>query len=962
MSTPQKPRGRKRPGKNTFTTKSGNTIKLHRSLTERFKARRDDKARRRAAYLSTLPKNRFHRMLYRLHPRQLAKYWFSRDGAIMALKITGIGIVVCFMLVVGLFAYFRKDLPNINDISGSTLPGSTNYYDRTGKILLYQDYEDFKRVQVAGDQISVNMKNATVAIEDKDFYKHGAFDVRAIIRAGFNDAFNKRAGRQGGSTITQQLVKLNQDWTADQSYTRKVKELILSVEMEREYSKQDILNGYLNAAPYGPVQYGAQTAAQEYFGVDAKDLTIPQAAMLAAIPKSPNDYSPYGPSFSPADLTAREHYIIDQMAAQHMITKQAATDAKNVNILAQVKPPQQSKYANIKAPYFVLAARQQLIASFGSKTVKRGGWNVITTVDMNLQGLAEKAVNDAQPTIKAQRGKETAFVAEDNATGQVVALVGGTDFNNVDHGKINYATDANISPGSTFKPYDYSTFIENNNAGAGSVLYDSKGALPGYPCGKDEPITATNSCLRDYDWQKIGFPGPITLRYALGGSRNVPAIKAMLSAVPNDSDASYRTNSINKTISTAKALMGNSDGYRCYSTEDIFSAKKSDETQCFASSAIGDGAYLYLDDHANGIASLARLGVEIPKTYILKITDSSNKVLNQFEQPAGKQVIRPDTAYIVDDMASDPKASYLPGTCTATSCTPLRNFGYKFHRFNGWHFAVKTGTTNDGYDGLMASWSTKYTAVTWVGVDNRTPANRMTGNMETMTEPIVRAWMEGAHKDLPGDTWKQPAGVKTLPAFVINKRVSLNGESVPSPSTDLFPSWYQPPKGGSNSSDQTIDIVSNKTATACTPDLAKKTQGGGNDNIFSVDIFVGGANSSTSGSNTAATDDVHNCNDNKPTVTLNVPATCQSQVDCIFTATYTKGTHDISSDHYPGTVNLLINGQKVDSKAVSDSFGTVSFAYNPTAAGTATVEAQVIDSVLYSSTADANVVFAPATH
>lgn len=194
MSTPQNSRPRKRPGKNSFTTKSGNTIKLHRSLTERFKARRDAKARRRAAYLATLPKGRMKRLLYRMHPRQLARYWFSRDGAIMALKIVGIGIVVCFMLIVGLFAYFRKDLPNIKDISGSSLPGSTNYYDRTGTVLLYQDYEDYKRVQVEGDKIGENMKEATIAIEDKDFYKHGAFDVRAIARAGLNDVFNRSGG------------------------------------------------------------------------------------------------------------------------------------------------------------------------------------------------------------------------------------------------------------------------------------------------------------------------------------------------------------------------------------------------------------------------------------------------------------------------------------------------------------------------------------------------------------------------------------------------------------------------------------------------------------------------------------------------------------------------------------------------------------------------------------------------
>ncbi len=298
MTDPRQPKPRKRPGKNVFTTKSGNTIKLNRSIGERIKANRDAKARRKAAYLSTLPKNKFKRILYRLHPKRVFHYWFSRQGGIMALKILGISIVVFFVLIVGIFAYFRKDLPNIKDISGTNIGGSITYYDRSGQTVLFQDYDAVKRIPVEGNAISINAKNATIAIEDKDFYKHGAFDVRGIMRAGINDVFGGEGVTQGGSTITQQLVKLNQDWTADRTIARKFKEVILAVELEREYSKQDILTGYLNIAPYGPVEYGIQVAAQDYFGVDAKDLSLAQAAMLAAIPKSPNVYSPYGPRFN----------------------------------------------------------------------------------------------------------------------------------------------------------------------------------------------------------------------------------------------------------------------------------------------------------------------------------------------------------------------------------------------------------------------------------------------------------------------------------------------------------------------------------------------------------------------------------------------------------------------------------------------------------------------------------------
>jgi membrane peptidoglycan carboxypeptidase len=623
-SNGNKPRKPGRVGKNYFVTKSGSTIKLHRSLTDRIKAARDGKSKRKAAVLSTLPKGRVKRILARLEPKRLYHYWFSRDGAIMALKILGIGMVAGFLILVGLFAYFRKDLPNLKDISGTNLGGSISYYDRTGQTLLWQDYAAVKRTPVPEDQISPYMKDATVAIEDKDFFKHGGFDVRGIARAGINDAFG-HGGTQGGSTITQQVVKLNQNWTADRSLTRKVKELILAVELEREYSKNEILTGYLNVAPYGGVDYGVETASRDYFGVSAKDLTLAQAAMLASIPKAPTAYSPYSnPVFNPGAtanlfdepaLLGRQHYVLDQMASQGKITQAQADEAKKVDVIAQVHQLQ-PLYNGIKSPYFVLAAKQELNQKYGEATTKRGGWKVITTLDMGLQNTAEDLVQKNRPSIASYtRGvaDEEALVAEDVATGQIVSLVGGTDFNNADHGKINYAASALIAPGSSFKPYDYATFIDNNNnVGAGSVLYDQQGVLPGYPCtNKGLPKNGGN-CLSDYDFLN---PGPITLRYALGGSRNIPAVKAMLSAVPNDT-SNGKVDSVNKVISTASAMMANPYNpkpYQCYNTGvDINNAKPEDVSQCYGASALGDGAFVHLDDHVNGLATMSRLGVAIP--------------------------------------------------------------------------------------------------------------------------------------------------------------------------------------------------------------------------------------------------------------------------------------------------------------------------------------------------------------
>jgi membrane peptidoglycan carboxypeptidase len=931
-----------------------------------MRARQQARDARKAAYLSTLPKNPFLRALYRLHPKRVIRYWFSREGLITALKVTGVGIVVIFIATIGVFAYFRKDLPKIKDISGDNLGGSITYFDNTGKTVLWQDYDAVKRIPVQSNQISNYMKQATVAIEDKDFYHEGAFNFTGIARAAKHDVLGGGGSLQGGSTITQQLVKLNEQWTANRTITRKIKELILAVELSREYSKDDILTGYLNVAPYGGVEYGVEAAARDYFNTDAEHLTLAQAAMLAAIPQSPAYYSPYSSPdynkeitanyFGKDDLLARQRYILDQMVAQHMISKQQADEAKAVDVLAQVHPLN-SKYQGIKAPYFVLAAKQELERKYGSQTVQRGGWQVTTTLDMNLQTEAEKLVASNFRNVQNLTGNaadEEALVAEDVQKGQIVALVGGVDFTNKDYGQNNYAAGIKIPPGSSFKPYDYATFINNNtNVGAGSVLYDSQGPVPGYPCTnkktpKQDPGNA--NCLWDYD---LLYPGPITLRYALGGSRNVPAVKAMLSAVPNDTSTD-NVASVDKTIATASAMMDNpyiSKTYNCYADVQL-----TQTTQCHGAAAIGDGAYLYLDDHVNGLATLARLGVAIPRTFIIKITDSSNKNIYQWQQPQGKQVINKDTAYIVNDMASDPNASYLPGSCSSTNCT-----SYKFHRYQGWHFAIKTGTTNDGFDGLMTSWSTKYAVVAWVGNHMRnvdlTKAHGT--SMEYLTEPLVKGFMQYAHNGQTPVNWQQPSDIKVLPAFVVRNHIHY-GDIEPSPSNDLFPSWYQAPS--TKNASQTIDKVSGKAATSCTPALAKLDQTNGNANTFSVDKFVsGGMNPNTITS--SGTDDVHDCNDQPPTTSVTVasaanPAkkdTCDPT--CTITVTVSKGTRPLSGGSYTtapaGTIVVTLDGQTINTQPIpadqSDVY-SYSFQYTTTSSTGGSLSVAATDSVLYQGT------------
>lgn len=562
----------------------------------------------------------------------------------MALKIIGIGIVACFFLIIGVFAYFRKDVVGFDNISGGNLGGSISFYDRTGKVLLWQDYGSVKRVPVSYNQISPYIKEATVAIEDKNFYHESGIDVLSIFRSGIHDLIHPGQGLQGASTITEQVVKLNKGWKDPLTISEKIKEIIMAVEVSRQYSKAQILNAYLNLAPYGSLDYGVQAAAEDYFNTSAANLTLAQSAMLAAIPQAPGVYSPYSsPQFNPyatvnyfdsTALTARAHYILDLMVQQHMITSKQAAAAKAVNVLSeihQMKP----KYSNIQYPYFLEAAKQQLIDKYGQKLVNRGAWKVITTLSVPLQNLAQTEIaNNTYNALHTGGADEQALVAEQVSTGQVVAYVGGENFNNPIDGQVNYAA-ININPGSTIKPYVYSTFINNpkNNAGAGSVVYDVQQPLPGYPCTIKKIPSQGGNCLEDYDYR---YPGAETLRYALAGSRNVPAVKVGLMA------------GISNIQNMASKMMGYPDAYHCYKVgTNVLTDGPAQQTTCYGSAAIGDG-FLHLDQTVNGFVTLARLGKEVPQTYILSVTDSSGHTIYQWKPSQGNQVLNPDTAYIMD--------------------------------------------------------------------------------------------------------------------------------------------------------------------------------------------------------------------------------------------------------------------------------------------------------------------------
>ncbi len=940
-------------GRNRRTKKyrRSGSIQVNHSLTSRHKEKKSAQKAAKAEYLASLPKDPWKRLAARLRPRHLVEYWFSREGAIMGLKIIGIVIVVCFFLVIGIFAYFRKDILAFKSISGGNLGGSISFYDRTGKVLLWQDYNSVKRVAVPYNQISPYVKEATVAIEDKNFYHESGVDLLSILRSGVHDLLHP-GHLEGASTITEQVVKMNKGWKDPLTIPEKIEEIGLSIELAREYSKAQILNAYLNLAPYGNIDYGVQAASEDYFHENASQLTLAQSAMLASIPQAPTAYSPfsspvYNPAvtvnyFDEAGLTARAHYVLLLMKQQHMITQAQYNAAIKVNVLNQVKQLQ-PKYTNIKYPYFLEAVKQQLLRTYGQKLVDKGSWKVVTTLSVPLQNLAQNVVSSNARNALASGADEEALVAEQTQTGQVVAYVGGENFNNPIDGKINYAN-ININPGSTIKPYVYSTFINNpkNNAGAGSVIYDVQQPLPGYPCTNHNLPQNGGNCLEDYDFR---YPGAETLRYALAGSRNVPAVKiGLMEGLPN-------------LEKMASKMMGYPDAYRCYkASTNPFTDGPAQQTQCYGAAAIGNG-YLHLDQTVNGLATIGRMGKEVPQTYVLSITDASGHSIYQWKQPKGTQVLNQDTAYIMNNMLSDPRATYLPGSCTNYTCTQLSRGGYKWQRYNGWDIAVKTGTQNSDMSGLMAGWTTQYSVISWAGYHTINKPLAL-GTMEKITEPMTRGWLQGALDTIHSKpvNWVQPSNIKVIPAFVQRVHVGLGSEE-PGPSKELFPYWYvDKAAGGGN---KVIDKVSGDLATSCTPADAKETiYEGSSANAMSVDKFWPiNQQSNSNGSSVTTYDPIHKCSDQPPTLTLTTPqppAVCSDTDNggkgCAIIATATQGTHPLGGGNFGGTISIQINGKTVQTFNVSSSPATVVYYYQPTSTGTVTVSATVTDSVLYQTT------------
>lgn len=750
------------------------------SLKEKARAKAEERKRKRAEDLATLPKEPVKRFFARLHPKRLAKFWFSKDGLKLFGKICAGALLVLIIFIGGLFLYFKKDLKEINLDEIKVSETVNTYLDRNGNVLWEDIGDSDYRLVVEGDQISTYMRQATVAIEDKNFYNHPGVDWTALVRAGL--ATISGQGVQGGSTLTQQLIKqvyFSEDANKRDvsGLPRKIKEVILALEIEKMYDKEQIITMYLNESPYGGRRNGVESAAQTYFGKSAKDLTLAESALIAAIPNNPGVLNPYN-TYGNEALISRQQKTLDVMAEMGYITKDEAEAAKKENILDTILP-ETNQYDNIKAPHFVLEVKKQLEEKYGVKTMRSGGFTITTSLDIRAQEYAEQAVRNGAELMYANGSDNIALSSVDVETGQVIAMVGSADWNAPVYGEVNAATSL-LEPGSSIKPIlDYAPlFMQRSgvNYGPGSIL-------------KDENIDSlycagyTGTCaLRNASG---AFYGDLTIRQSLGNSLNIGAVKALY------------INGIDNSLEIAHKL-----GDASYCGEDGSEAGG-------LSIAIGSGCNVRGVEHANAYASIARGGVYKPLTYVLEIKNSSGETIEKWEDTEGERIVDEQVAYMISSILSDASARSITFGSQATS--------YGFVVPGVWT-GSKTGTTTTtnsavAKDSWMLSYSTAIATAVWNGNHDGSALGSST-NM--IVRQVVNDYMGPVHTDLyasegkwaSGDQPVRPSGIQDL---------TVNGKK------DIWPSWYNSKNSGTTKESLTFNKYNKKLATECTPEAYKIT-------------------------------------------------------------------------------------------------------------------------------------------
>ena len=633
-------------------------------------------------------------------------------------------IVILFGVTLSLvfFALIIKDLPNPEQFETRQIIESTKIYDRSGKTILYEIHGEEKRTVVPFSEIPKHVKQATLAAEDLYFYEHGGLDWRGILRAAGKNLFRGEI-TQGGSTITQQLVK-KALLTDERTYSRKIKEALLSLLIERKYSKDEILGWYLNQIPYGSNAYGVAAAAETFFGKNIKDLSAAEAAILAALPKATTYYSPYGSHKE--ELTARKNWIIERMAEAKFISAEDANRMKNEKIVFSPPPlPRQS----MLAPHFVLFVREYLNEKYGEEFVERSGLKVITTLDWAMQQEAETVILEgAEQNEKSVQAANAALVAIDPHSGEILAMAGSKDYwgkpfpEKCDPG-INCRFDPYVNiairprqPGSAFKPFVYATAFQKGYT-PDTILFDV-------------PTEFNSSCLSDgtkpsgagedtkcyhpqnYDGK---FRGPVTLRQALAQSLNVPSVKLLYLA------------GIDDTIKTAES----------------FGISTLGDPLRYGLSLVLGGAEVTLLDMTSAFGAFSQDGVLYPKTMILKIETAGQTLLEE-KKGVPLQVLDPETARTLNAVLSDNNAR-----------VPM------FHPQSSLYFpnrkvAAKTGTTQNYRDAWVIGYTPSLVAGVWVGNSDNSPMHQSSISV-MVAGPIWHRFLETALLGRPSEEFADPS-------------------------------------------------------------------------------------------------------------------------------------------------------------------------------------------------------------
>lgn len=582
-------------------------------------------------------------------------------------------VLLCFVIFFLVqFILIVTELPRPEKITSFRPIQSTKIYDRTGAVLLYEIHDQQNRTIVSDSDIPVHAKQATIAVEDQGFYSHSAFDFRGFFRAVIAN-LRARDFVQGGSTITQQLVK-QVFLTSEKTIKRKVKELVLAYWMEQQYTKDEILAFYLNQIPYGSNAYGIESASNLFFGVSAKELTIAQSAAIAAVIQSPTYYSPWGKNS--AELLKRKDRVLKEMERLGFIDKNSLQSALQEKLIFQ---PQ--SHGKIKAPHFVIAVREYLVKKYGEEQVENGGLRVVTTLDWKKQELAERIVREgAIKNSQNYKGSNAALLAEDPKTGQVLALVGSADyFNSSIDGNFNVITQGLRQPGSTIKPFVYlSAFTKGYTPD--TVVFD----LP-------TEFNTTNDPRYNYSPQNFDpvYKGPVKLKEALAQSINVPAVKIL-----------YLTG-LSYVLDTVKKL----------------GISTLTDPSRYGLSLVLGGGEIVPNELIHAYSTLAQDGIQRSQSFILRVEDHRGNVLEKFEN-SGEQVLEPHYARLINAILSDSslRAGLFSGSLPLTV-------------FDGYSVALKTGTTNDYRDAWTIGYTPFLTVGVWAGNSSNSPMQRQGGSI-----------------------------------------------------------------------------------------------------------------------------------------------------------------------------------------------------------------------------------------